>query len=48
MIAAPPLSAGAVHETDADALPATAVTLVGAAGVTACGVTSAKGIRPDT
>ena len=40
-MAAPPLLAGAVHETVAEALPATPVTLVGAPG-TVAGVTDAE------
>ena len=44
VIAAPPSSDGAVHETEAEALPGTAVTAVGADGATACGVTVAPGV----
>ena len=39
----PPLSVGAVHDTTAEALPATADTAVGDPGTPACGVTAVDG-----
>ena len=48
VIAAPPSSAGAVHDTDADALPAKAVTPTGAEGATACGETFGGPISPNS
>jgi hypothetical protein len=44
VIASPPVEAGAVHETVAVALPATALTLVGAPG-TVAGVTAADAVE---
>jgi hypothetical protein len=41
----PPSFAGAVHETTAEALPATADTPVGAPGTPATGVTDAEGVE---
>ena len=43
MMALPPLLAGAVHETTAEALPAVAATPVGAPGAVA-GVTAVEGV----
>ena len=46
VIAAPPLETGAAHATDAETLPPTAMTVVGAPG-TVDGVAAADGAEAD-